>query len=71
MKILQTKFEYGNPHIKFNEDKMIVDYVENVKDLTFFEDKLRSNYAVYLCECSHNKRIEYVWALVNRSGTLE
>jgi hypothetical protein len=72
MKILQTKFEYGNPRLKFNEEKMIVDFVSNVKDLTYFEEKLREgNYAVYLCECEHQKRNEYVWALVNKSGTLE
>ena len=67
--ICQTKFEYGDKSIKFNEELLFLDPVDNVHELTEWEDRLVDKYAVYTIE---NKiglfkkvpLIKYQWALV-------
>ena len=71
MKILDKKFEYGNKSISFDEERMYVDYCENNKDLTYFEELLgEGNYSCYTIECKTggkvNGKIKTMWALVTK-----
>lgn len=75
MKILNQKFEYGNNKIQFNEENMYVDFCENVKDLTYYENVLgEGNYSTYLVECKSGGQktgeIKCLWALVTRQDLL-
>ena len=67
--ICRTKFEYGDKRIEFNEEMLFLDPVDNVHDLTEWEDRLEDSYAVYTIEnklglLKKNPLIKYQWALV-------
>ena len=74
MTVEEIKFEYGNKSMAFNPENMVLDYVANNHELTYWEKKL-DDYAVYTVSLRTGGKVtgksQRAWALITTQELLD